>query len=257
MDLGLKNKVVLVTGSSRGIGRAIGLEFAREGARVVITGRRKVDVAKTVSEIEELDGQGFGFIGDISNEASIKECIEKVVEQWQGVDILVANLGSGKGERGWDVGGEEWGRLLEVNLMSGVKAVRFAVPYISKSTDGSIVFIASIAGLETLGAPPAYEAAKSAVLSYSKHLARILGEKNIRVNTVAPGNIMISGGTWDKKIKADRKSVEAMIKNEVPLKRFGLAKEVANAVIFLASSKASFVTGACLIVDGGQTRTIS
>ena len=84
MDLGLKNKVVLVTGSSRGIGRAIGLEFAREGARVVITGRRKVDVAKTVSEIEELDGQGFGFIGDISNEASIKECIETDAQNWAG-----------------------------------------------------------------------------------------------------------------------------------------------------------------------------
>ena len=257
MDLGLKNKVVLITGSSRGIGRAIGLEFAREGARVVITGRKEEDVAKTVSEIEELDGQGYGFVGDISNEAEIKECIEKVVDQWQGVDILVANLGSGKGKRGWDIEGAEWNRLLEVNLMSGVKAVRLAVPHIVKSTNGSIVFIASIAGLETLGAPPAYEAAKSAVISYSKHLARILGERNVRVNTVAPGNIMISGGTWDEKMKADRKSVESLIESEVPLKRFGFAEEVANAVLFFSSSKAAFVTGACLVVDGGQTRTIS
>lgn len=257
MDLGFKNKVVLITGSSRGIGRAIALEFAREGAWPVITGRSSEDVAKTVSEVNELGGQGLGFVGDIKDEEQIKKCVEQVVSRWQGIDILVASLGSGKGQRGWDVDKEEWDRLIELNLMSGVKAVKAATPYIRKSKGGNIIFIASIAGLETLGAPPAYEAAKSAVISYSKYLARTLGEKNIRVNTVAPGNIMFPGSTWDEKMKADREATKSLIENEVPLKRFGRAEEVANAVLFLSSSKATFVTGACLIVDGGQTRAIS
>ncbi|MBL79163.1 MAG: hypothetical protein CMH70_03900 [Nitrosomonadaceae bacterium] len=255
MELGLKNKVVLITGSSRGIGRAIGLEFALEGARVVITGRDKKDVANTVSEIESINGQAYGFVGDICIEGEIQKCIKNVVSKWDGIDILIANLGSGKGKRGWDVEEKEWSFLFDINLMGGVKAVRLAVPYISKSTNGSIVFISSIAGLENLGAPPAYETAKSAVISYSKYLARCLGKKKIRVNTVAPGNIFVPGGTWDEKLKVDKNSVELMIKNEVPLQRFGLAEEIASSVIFLASSKATYITGACLVVDGGQTKT--
>jgi 3-oxoacyl-[acyl-carrier protein] reductase len=257
MDLFLKNKVVLITGSSKGIGRAIGLEFARERARVVITGRQEKDVANTISEIQKFNGQGYGFVGDLNDENEIKRCMEKVINRWHGIDILISNLGSGKGKCGWNIEVEEWNRLLEINLMSGVKAVRFSLPYLSKSSNGCIIFISSIAGLETLGAPLAYEAAKAAVNSYSKHLSRTLGESGIRVNTVAPGNIIIPNGTWDEKLKADKKSVESMIEKEVPLKRFGLAEEIANAVLFLASSKAAFITGACLVVDGGQTRNIS
>ena len=257
MDLELNNKVVLITGSSKGIGRAIALQFAREGARVVITGRQEKDVLNAVFEIEKLNGKAYGFVGDLNDEIEMDRCVERVVDRWQGIDILVANLGSGKGKRGWDIKEEEWNRLLNLNLMSGVNAVRFAVPHLSKSSNASIILISSIAGLETLGAPPAYEAAKSAVISYSKHLSRTLGECGIRVNTIAPGNIMISGGTWDKKLKADKVAVETLIENEVPLKRFGLPEEVANAVLFLSSPKATFVTGACLVVDGGQTRTIS
>jgi len=257
MNLDLKNKVVLITGSSRGIGRAVALGFACEGARPVITGRFPEDVARTVSDVSAMGGEGFGFVGDIKDEGEIKKCIEQVISKWQKIDILVANLGSGKGQRGWDADGKEWDRLIELNLFSGVKAAKSTIPYISKSEGGNIVFIASIAGLETLGAPPAYEAAKSAVISYSKYLARTLGEKNVRVNTVAPGNIIFPGSTWEEKMNEDREAVESLIKNEVPLKRFGQADEVANAVLFLASSKATFVTGTCLIVDGGQTRTLS
>ena len=228
----------------------------RKVHRVVITGRSPEDVTKTVSEVKECGGQGLGFVGDMKDYDEIKKCVKQVTSQWQEIDILVANLGAGKGQRGWDTDEEEWDRLIELNLMSGVKVAKSAIPYIMKSESGNIVFIASIAGLETMGAPPAYEAAKSAVISYSKYLARTLGEKNVRVNTVAPGNIMFSGSTWDEKMKSDPDAVKEMIKREVSLKRFGLAKEVANTVLFLASSKASFVTGSCLIVDGGQVRAI-
>jgi len=254
MELGLKNLVVLVTGSSRGIGQAIAMEFAREGARVVITGRNQEDVENTVNQIKESGGEGFGFVGDLVNEDDVKNCAEQVVGIWDTIDILVANLGSGKGQRGWDVNTEEWNRLIDLNLISNVKVARATIPHLKKSKDGNIVFIGSIAGLETLGAPPAYEAAKSALSAYSKNLANEVAKDLIRVNIVAPGNIMFPGSTWDDKMKSNRESVQSLIEKEVPLQRFGTAGEVANAVLFLASKKAAFITGTCLVVDGGQTR---
>jgi 3-oxoacyl-[acyl-carrier protein] reductase len=255
MDLGLKNHVVLVTGSSRGIGQAIAMEFAREGARVVITGRNSEDVNHTIDQINKSDGEGFGIVGDLTNEDDIKNCIDKTIDQWNGIDVLVANLGSGKGQRGWDVDAEEWNHLIDLNLTSSVKVASATIPHLKKSKDGNIVFIGSIAGLETLGAPPAYEAAKSALIAYTKNLANDVGKDHVRVNVVAPGNIMFPGSTWDENMKSNPEAVQSMIESEVPLKRFGKAEEVANAVIFLASQKAAFTTGTCLIVDGGQTRS--
>jgi len=254
MDLGLKNHVVLVTGSSRGIGQAIAMEFAREGARVIITGRNHKDVNNTVNQIKESGGEGCGFVGDLTIEADIKNCIDRVLNQWNTIDTLVANLGSGKGQRGWNTGAAEWNRLVDINFMSNVKIAGITIPHLVKNKNSSIVFIGSIAGLETLGAPPAYEAAKSALIAYSKNLANEVAKDFIRVNVVAPGNIMFPGSTWDEKMTSNRETVQSLIESEVPLKRFGKAEEVANAVLFLASRKAAFITGTCLIVDGGQTR---
>jgi 3-oxoacyl-[acyl-carrier protein] reductase len=254
MDLDLKKRVVLVTGSSRGIGQAIALEFAREGARVVITGRNQEDVNSTIEQINEAGGEGLAFVGDLILERDIKSCIDKVIGQWSTIHTLVANLGSGKGQRGWDVGVEEWNRLIEINLTSSVKIASATMPHLIKSKTGNIIFIGSIAGLETLGAPPAYEVAKSALIAYAKNLASEVGKNHVRVNIVAPGNIMFPGSTWDEKIKSNREAIQSMIETEVPLKRFGTAEEVANAVLFLASQKAAFTTGTCLVVDGGQTR---
>ena len=121
MDLGFKNHVVLVTGSSRGIGQAIALGFAREGARVVITGRNQEDVNNTVNQIKKSGGEGFGFVGDMGNENDIKSCVDQVTGLWSSIDILVANLGSGKGQRGWDVDVAEWSEFIDLNLMSSVK----------------------------------------------------------------------------------------------------------------------------------------
>jgi 3-oxoacyl-[acyl-carrier protein] reductase len=254
MDLGLKSHVVLITGSSRGIGQAIALEFAQEGARVAITGRNQKDVSNTVNQINESGGEGFGFVGDMTNEGDIKRCIDKVIEQWGAFDALVANLGSGKGQRGCDVDVAEWNRLMELNLMISVKIATASIPHLKKSEDGNIIFIGSIAGLESLGAPPPYEVAKSALIAYSKNLSKEVAKDLIRVNIVAPGNIMFPGSTWDEKMKSNREAIQDLIEAEVPLKRFGKTEEVANAVLFLASRKASFITGACLVVDGGQTR---
>lgn len=255
MNLELNDKVVLVTGASRGIGLSIALGFAREGARVAVTGRNRETLVDAVKKIESIEGTAYAYAGNMQDEAEIRKCAEKVVKKWGGLDILVANLGMGKGKRGWDVDESEWNELLKVNLLSGVKAAKVSIPYLMKSENGSIVFISSIGGIENLDAPPAYEAGKAGVIAYSKYLARTLASKNLRVNVVAPGNILFPGSTWEEKLRTDKKTVEMMIKSEVPMNRFGCPEEVANAVLFLASEKAGFVTGSCLVVDGGQTRS--
>jgi len=257
MELGLKDKVVLITGSSKGIGKGIALAFAGEGARVVVTGRNQKNVLNTISMIEETYGQGkaFGFSGNLLDEANLFQCVKNTINKWDGIDILIANLGSGKGKTGWEIGESEWNRLLNINLAAGVKAAEAAIPWLIKSSTGNIIFISSIAGLESLGASPPYEAAKSAINSYSKHLSRELASQGVRVNVIAPGNILFPESTWDRKLQAGKEEILKLIEREVPMNRFGEPQDVASAALFLASQKAAFITGACLTIDGGQTRS--
>ena len=256
MNLGLQNKVALVTGSSRGIGRAIALGFAAEGAKVAVTGRTRSDVLATAAEIDLIAGKGSAlpFVGDLRKESQVRKCVQSVSRHWGRLDALVANMGSGRGVRGWQADSKEWTRLLDLNLLGAAQAARAAVPHLAKGGNGSIVFVSSIAGLERLGAPLAYESAKAAVLALSKSLSKDLAAQGIRVNAVAPGNILFPGGTWEKHLQAAKAKVSGFIRSEVPLQRFGHPEEVAAAVLFLASSQASFITGSCLVVDGGQTR---
>lgn len=251
MDLGLTNQVVLIAGSSKGIGRGIAFGLLGEGARVVISGRDRAQVDATLAELGE-GNQSLGFVGDLLNPADINACIEAVTGRWGRVDHLVANIGSGRGHRGWAATEADWQRFLDVNLLGAVRLARAVIPHLAQGS--SIVFVASIAGVEYLEAPAGYTAAKAALIAYAKSIARDVASRGVRANVVAPGNVLFPGSTWDAKLRDNREATLAYIEREVPLKRFGTPEDIAHAVAFLVSARASFVTGTCLVVDGGQTR---
>ena len=258
MNLELTDRVAFVAGSSRGIGRAVAFALAREGARVVVTGRDPETLARTTDEL----GCAFGsdrvlsLCGDLTGTAFIESAVAETVTKFGGLDVVCANVGSGRGRPDWDLDDGEWISFLRVNLLGGVRVVRAAVPYLKRSPAPAVVFTASIAGMESLGAPIGYESAKAAIIAAAKNLSRSLAEFGVRVNVVAPGNVLFEGGAWADKLAADRTGTLRIIESGVPMKRFGTPEEIADTVAFLASARASFITGACLVVDGGQTRSI-
>lgn len=257
MDLGLKDKVAFIAGSSRGIGRAIAEGFAQEGSKVIVTGRDKGALDTTLKEFKERYGSQniLGFSGDIGESKLLVNFLNQTISTFGKIDVVVGNIGSGRGKLGYDLTDSEWEGFFKVNLMTNIRVAREAIPHLRKNGCGSIIFTASIAGLETLGAPIAYEAAKAALIASCKSMSRELAPYNIRVNCVAPGNIMFRGSTWDLKLRENEKSTIDYLNTHVPLKRFGSPEEIANTVVFLASERASFITGACIVVDGGQTRS--
>jgi len=256
MDLGLTDKVAFIAGSSRGIGLAVARGFLREGAKVVVTGREAapLDHARELLAADAGAGRVRAVQGDMTSPEDIQRAFGAAIDAFGGLDAVIANVGSGTGPAGWDLSCHDWESALRVNLLGAMALATAAVPHLAPRR-GSLTFIASITGREAMRAPVPYGAAKAALLSASKGLARLLGPQGVRVNAVAPGNILFPGGAWERKLAARREAFEQYIRDEVPLGRFGAPEEIADAVVFLASSRASFVTGACLVVDGGQTRS--
>lgn len=253
MDLKLKDKVVFIAGSSKGIGLAIAQAFVNERAKVAITGRDSQNLEKA----HKLLGKGNNIMiikGDITNPETIDRALKKTISNFGKLDIVIANIGSGTGSSGFDLKLEEWQSMLNTNLFGSMMLAGKSMPYLAKH--GSIIFISSINGVETAGGPLPYTAAKAGLLHAMKQLSRYAAERNIRVNAVAPGNILFPGGSWEKKLAKNRESFDKYIAAEVPMRRFGKPEEIADAVLFLSSEKASFITGACLVVDGGQTRSL-
>lgn len=258
MDLGLENRVVLVAGSSRGIGKATAYAFLKEGCRTVITGRDEDSLLKTQEEFEIEFGKErvIAFKGDLRDPEVIKDTLKKIYLNWKTLDCIVANIGSGRGKTGWDLSESDWQNFFEINLSSSVRLATLALPEMIQSRRGSIVFIASIVGVESTNAPLPYSAAKAALLNFCKNLSRQTGPFNVRVNCVAPGNILFPGGSWEKHLTARKDEIMQFINSEVPLQRFGQPQEIADLIVFLSSDRASFIHGACVIADGGQTRAI-
>ena len=255
MDLGLKNKVVFVAGASRGIGKGIAAVLLDEGAQVVITGRDPAALAAAEAELSERrEDRVMTFAGDLSQVATVQQAHQLVKARWGRVDSLICNIGSGTARNGWQIAAEDWEAVFQINLWATVRLVEVFLPAMVEAQRGSVILISSIAGLESLGAPIPYSVAKGALERYSKELARRVGRYGVRVNTIAPGNILFPGGSWQRKLDADHDGVTAMIAGEVPLGRFGTPQEIGSAVAFLTSGHAAFITGACVVVDGGQTR---
>jgi len=256
MDLGCTDKVAFVSGSSRGIGRAIARAFLAEGARVVVTGRQADPLAQTTAAFQaEFDRERvLSFRADLSQPAEVESVVMRTRGRWGEIDYAVANIGSGTAKPGWQLNQTDWNTVFDTNFWSGVRLVDAVLPRMVDARRGSITFIASIVGIESVNAPLPYSAAKAAVVNYSKNLARQVGEYGVRINCVAPGNILFPGGSWDRKVAQDRDQVRRYIDGEVALRRFGTPEEVAALVVFLASERAAFVTGACVVADGGQIR---
>jgi 3-oxoacyl-[acyl-carrier protein] reductase len=259
MDLGLNNQVAFIAGSSRGIGKAIAAALLAEGAGVVLTGR---DEASLHTAESELAGQYnpekiFAIQGDFSDAATIAQAFQQTLKHFGRFDHLIANLGTGSGKPGWDQPEEEWRRLFEVNFFASTRLAQAALPhFLSNPTGGSILFIASIVAIEATPAPLPYSAAKAALVNYSKNLARQLGPKKVRVNTIAPGNVFFAGGSWERHRINRPEAVETMLQTEVPQQRFGTPEEIASLAAYLCSPQAAFATGGCYVMDGGQTRSL-
>lgn len=261
MDLEINGQVVAVTGSSRGIGKGIAAAFLKEGARVVLTGRESLELGRVAADFQQRYGsQVLSFAGDLQQEAVIEALSRFIEAQAGGLDHLVCNIGTGRSVPPLQEDDAEWSRLLEINLYAATRSVRILLPLLEQRSSQpgaspSIIFISSICGLESLGCPVAYAAAKSALIAYAKTIARPLGQRGIRVNLVSPGNVIFPGSTWEDKLTRNRGMVEDMLQREVPLKRLGTIEEIADVVAFLASRRAAFIHGANLVVDGGQTHS--
>lgn len=258
MDLRLGEKVVLVAGSSRGIGLATARAFLDEGCRTVITGRDGGSLSHACATLEaEYDPEHLmASEGDLCDSRVITTLLSTVGERWGPLDCLVANVGSGRGPTGWDVPESSWHDLFEENLACTYRIVQQVLPAMVQARRGTIVIVASIAGLESTPAPLPYSAAKSALVSFSKNLARQVGPMGVRVNSVAPGNILFPGGSWERHLAERRDEVLREIDAEVPLRRFGRPDEIADLIVFLSSDRAAFITGSCVVADGGQTHSM-
>ncbi len=255
MDLGLKNKVALVTGSSRGIGRSIAHGFADEGSHVSLCARGEERLLETEKEVAAKGVDTMATAGDLTTAEGIDRVVETTLERWGHIDILVNNVGGSVWNPFGDVSDDEWLHVFNLNLFAAVRATRAVLPSMQDRNSGSIITISSIFGREA-GGPATYNATKAAEISMGKTLAKELAGTGIRVNTVAPGSVIFPGGNWQKRMDEDPESIGKFVEQEIPSGRFGKPEEIADVVVFLSSDRASWVTGACINVDGCQSRSL-
>jgi 3-oxoacyl-[acyl-carrier protein] reductase len=245
MDLGLQDKVVIVTGGASGIGRATVEAFAREGARVTALDRNPETLARVAAEIDGVQTREL----DVTSAADVERMVGETIERLGRIDILVNNAGGSfpDDDAGWEM-------AFHANIQAAVRATRAAVPQMRALGGGAILHVASIFGREAGGSLP-YNAMKAAMISHAKNSALALAADNIRVNSIAPGSIRFPGGSWDRRVEADPDGMARFVEQNIAMGRFGTVDEIAAVAAFLCSPRASWITGACLNVDGGQTKS--
>jgi len=250
MDLGLKGRSALITGASKGIGRAIAESFAAEGANVGICARNQKEIDAAVASLESKGVKAFGQSVDVLDAAALKSWVDSAAEVLGGIDCVVSNVTGpgGAGEAGWR------GKF-EGDVLGTVRLVEYALPHLAKSDNASIVMISTTAALEKFMNAGPYNAMKAALIQYSGALSQDLAAKGIRVNTICPGPIFIEGGAWNN-IKDNMKPFYEATLADIPMGRMGKAEEIADQVVFLASPRAAFTTGTNIVIDGGITKRI-
>jgi 3-oxoacyl-[acyl-carrier protein] reductase len=257
MDLALHDKVAIVTGSSRGLGLASALALVAEGCRVTICGRTRETLESARHVLIDVAGDADRVLAvqaDVSTVDGIAAVVSRTVARCGGVDVLVNNVGSAGGAGLGETSDVQWQEAFDQTLFPAIRASRAVVPHMEARGGGAIVIIASIFGREA-GGRMTYNAVKAAEISLAKSLAQQLAPRGIRVNSLSPGSILFEGGSWWKRLQTDPEGIAEFVKRELPFGRFGRPEEVGSVVAFLASPKASWISGTSVVVDGCQSRS--
>lgn len=254
MDLGLKGKVALVTGASRGIGNRIARSLAAEGVNLCICGRTEETLQAAATDLAATGVEVESFVGDMAETSAAEAFVAAAKSRFgEQINVLVNNVGGSVWTPFPEITDDEWLHVFNLSFFSAVRVSRAAFAGLAAG-GGSIVNVSSIFGREN-GGPISYNAAKSAMISMTSNLAIEAAKSGIRVNSVAPGSIIFPGGSWERRQKADPEAMAKFVEDNIPGGRFGSPEEVADVVTFLASPRASWVLGACLNVDGGQSKS--
>lgn len=255
MDLNLKGKIALITGGSRGIGRATALRFAEEGCHVAICARGQEKIDQTLKELQTFGIQTIGITADVAQRGDTERFVNTAADKLGGIDILINNVGGTAGSRDFATStDDDWMQTFDLNLFHAVRATRAALPHFKKRGKGSVVTISSISGWKPAPSGAQYGSTKAAEMFLSNALAWELASDNIRVNAVCPGSLFFSGGGWERFKEANPEKYETFRTREFPAQRLGTDFEVADVVVFLASERANWINGASIPVDGAQGR---